>query len=86
MEDVLKENQRLSAAVAAAGPPADKSEVEMLRAEIDHLRQRLTSSELLRHRGQEALQELKEEFETLHFDLMQNPDTAMSAQTMLAQE
>ena len=66
---------RLSAATPGAqARGSGTSEVEILRKEIDHLRQRLTSSELLRHRGQAALQELKEEFETLHFDLMHHGD------------
>jgi hypothetical protein len=48
---------------------------------VAHLRQRLMSSEMLRHRGQQALQELKEEFETLHFDLLQHTDNVLSART-----
>ncbi len=95
IEDVLAENQRLTAQLAAAAskvpaavfsggpnaPPLKDGDFEQLKAEVSHLRQRLTSSELLRHRGQQALQELKEEFETLHFDLLQHTDNVLSART-----
>jgi len=59
----------------------NSSELELLKQEVARLRQRLTSSEMLRHRGQQALQELKEEFETLHFDLLQHTDNVLSART-----
>ena len=83
IEDVLVENQKLAAMVSSISKPEPlgPTELERLRQEVAHLRHRLTSSELLRHRGQQALQELKEEFETLHFDLMQHTDTVLSART-----
>lgn len=96
MESILQENQRLTAAASIVSQPtsrgavldaSNQSEIECLKKEIVHLRQRLTSSELLRHRGQQALQELKEEFETLHFDLMHSgdgTDTVHSTQTVTA--
>lgn len=83
IEEVLVENKKL-AAMARSGPSlvsASVSELDLLRKEVAHLRQRLTSSEMLRHRGQQALQELKEEFETLHFDLLQHSDDVMTART-----
>lgn len=97
MEEILQENQRLAAAAAGSSGLLEGSshnEVERLKQEIGHLRQRLTSSELLRHRGQQALQELKEEFETLHFDLMHHsgdgtgciPEPTLSVQTMSIHE
>ena len=84
IEEVLAENQKLAALAASAAGPGGSSnttELESLRQEVAHLRHRLSSSEMLRHRGQQALQELKEEFETLHFDLMQHTDTVLTART-----
>jgi hypothetical protein len=84
---VLTENQKLKsiapsvATAALATGKANNSELELLKQEVAHLRQRLMSSEMLRHRGQQALQELKEEFETLHFDLLQHTDNVLSART-----
>jgi hypothetical protein len=77
IEEVLTENQRLSQGVnAAVALPRDRSsEIELLRREVSSLQARLKNSELLRHRGQQALQELKEEFETLHFDLLRHSDS-----------
>ncbi|KAL4538734.1 hypothetical protein Ndes2526B_g02982 [Nannochloris sp. 'desiccata'] len=86
IEEVLSENQKLK----SLAPPLltsnlastnSSSELELLKQEVARLRQRLTSSEMLRHRGQQALQELKEEFETLHFDLLQHTDNVLSART-----
>lgn len=67
IEEVLKENQQLSELANVAG---DKDETESLKREVAMLRERLSNSEFLRQRGQRALKELKEEFETLHFDLL----------------
>jgi Mg2+ and Co2+ transporter CorA len=66
IEEVLKENQQLR---YQSENPA--REIEALRREVLKLRKLLASSEALRHRGQQALQELREEFETLHFELTQ---------------
>lgn len=80
IEEILGENQRLASLASGAGASLH-SELERLRLEVAHLKQRLTSSEMLRYRGQQALQELKEEFETLHFDLLQHTDNVLSART-----
>lgn len=66
IEEILNESQQMR----------DQSEtpikeIEGLRRELIKLKRLLASSESLRHRGQQALQELKEEFETMHFDLTQ---------------
>ena len=86
IEEVLSENQKLKSMAAPLsagnfGGTSNSSELDLLKQEVARLRQRLTSSEMLRHRGQQALQELKEEFETLHFDLLQHTDNVMSART-----
>lgn len=66
IEEILRENQRLS----KSSVEQKYNETESLRQEVAMLRERLTNSEGLRKRGQKALRELKEEFETLHFDLL----------------
>lgn len=85
IEEILAENQRLTQDIASlkarstTNTDTDIAQVEKLQQEIMALRQRLSNSEMLRYKGQQALQELKEEFETLHFDLLSMPSPESSS-------
>jgi septal ring factor EnvC (AmiA/AmiB activator) len=60
----------LPCALAGNEDASLQSQLALLQKENAALRRKLDSSEALRHKGQQALHELKQEFEALHKDLM----------------